>query len=121
MSEDTDIEIEIQPREHGFSTTIDVGGVPHKIEFKDVVSADDTDCYGVTDVRDWEITISAKLERHRQAYILFHEIIHAGLGVTGHSENMKEGEEEALVVALTNMLWPLVDFRPEIEDKIWLD
>ncbi len=38
---------------------------------------------------------------------LFHEIIHAALYLSGHSESLKAKKEEAIVLALENALAPL--------------
>lgn len=40
---------------------------------------------------------------------LFHECIHASLDVAGHTANLSEGLEEAIVVCIENALYPLIE------------
>jgi len=52
----------------------------------------------VLDEEGWEAT-------------LFHELVHAVLSITGHTETLGEKAEEAIVRALEHGLAPLVRFR----------
>jgi Zn-dependent peptidase ImmA (M78 family) len=67
--------------------------------------------YGDCDVQQRKIRINSAKSLEKQWETLFHEVIHAILGISGHSELLKEDGEEALTRLLEHQLWPLVDFR----------
>lgn len=69
------------------------------------------DRYGDCDVTKRKIRIDPTEPLDRQWETLFHETIHAVLGLSGYSELLKDDLEEALVVLLQHQLWPLLDFR----------
>jgi Zn-dependent peptidase ImmA (M78 family) len=67
--------------------------------------------YGDCDVQQRKIRINSSKSSEKQWETLFHEVIHAILGISGHSELLKEDGEEALTRLLEHQLWPLVEFR----------
>lgn len=70
------------------------------------VKLDDGD-YG--DYKDMNIRINSSLtcpELIRST--LLHEVMHAVLDITGHSHRFRENDEEAIVYALENGIYPLL-------------
>jgi hypothetical protein len=101
-------------REHGDSGRIFIGGVPFVVKFQDQVFFDGDECDGLTHGAREEIEISSRLPAHRQLRVLFHEVVHSALHVSGQTENLTSSQEEAVVSALEYKLWGIVEFRPEI-------
>lgn len=60
------------------------------------------DLYGYFQSDPMRIVIKSDLDNWKS--VLTHEVIHAILFISGHSQNMEEKEEEALVMALENGL-----------------
>jgi hypothetical protein len=75
----------------------------------DLVALEDK--YGDCDIAERKIRINPDKPLDLQWQTLFHEVCHAVLGIGGLAEMLDEKEEEAIVLALDNLLWPLVDFR----------
>lgn len=82
-------------------------GVPFSIEWGVPLSDGD---WGETLVLDRKIRIGVVADTpEKRAYTLFHELVHCVLGLSGHAERFPaEADEEALVVALENGLFPLL-------------
>ncbi len=108
----------IKPKSHKDSYTLPIGGVPFKVSFQDKVFDEGDECDGLTSGSEEKIEICSTLPGHKQARVTFHEIIHSCLHVGGVTQILKGDQEEAVVQCLEYMLWPLVDLRPEIKDKL---
>jgi len=113
-----EVSLEIIPKFHGELHSLDIGGVPFNIRFQDQLFVEGDECDGVCHGAREEIEISSRMAGHRQARTLFHEIIHACFVTGGISQILKEDVEEAIVQCLEYKLWPIVDFRPEIKDRL---
>lgn len=101
---------------------ITIGGKKIRIEYPDVIpgdTAEEGDLSGDTQVLVRRVRISKTQNKSPEDIIstLFHEILHVAIGLTGHSEVLKSGEEEALVYALENMLGGLFVFHPMAQIK----
>lgn len=94
-----------------------VGGYPIKIDYKEQLVDDDNEHYSGEMVKykhQMNISKAAHTKNPRKLFsTIFHELIHTALEITGHSEGMKEEDEEKLVYAIENMLAPLLCFNPE--------
>ena len=89
-------------------SSIVIGGIRFKIKYVKDLKEPDSHLHGDTDVQAKLIRINSSDSPAEQAQTLFHEVMHVALHVTGHSENMTEQFEESIVLALDNMLWPIL-------------
>ena len=69
------------------------------------------DKHGECDVAGRKIRINSESSLEMKWHTLFHEVLHAVLGIAGLSEILEEKVEEAVVLSLDHLLWPLVEFR----------
>lgn len=82
---------------------------------------DDLRCFGETDTHDRSIALFTRPHedyptRGPVEQTLLHEVLHAILHVSGTSNLLPGGTEEAVVTALEHGLWPLMQsglFKPK--------
>lgn len=86
-----------------------IGNIPFKVEYVEKVS--DNDDYGETDGHERKIRIKAALKGLTLHRTIAHEALHAALHVSGQTELMSDRQEEALVVALENLLAHCFDIK----------
>jgi len=95
-------------------STITVGGMKFKIEFKEM------DDYGEMDFDKKIISIRKGLSIEDQLDTLIHEVHHAALGISGLSNILDcENTEEALVRIVDYMVIPIVkeEYKKYINSK----
>jgi len=95
-------------------STITVGGMKFKIEFKEM------DDYGEMDFDKRIISIRKGLSIEDQLDTLIHEVHHAALGISGLSNILDcENTEEALVRIVDYMVIPIVkeEYKKYINSK----
>jgi len=100
-------------------SSIFIKGTPFDIIYEDVVTDGDEkeELYGLTDVQAlWiKISLSKNTTEELLQKTLFHEVIHATLGMGGQGDTIGDEKiEEGIVVCLENGLWQLMDFRKGI-------
>lgn len=83
---------------------IDVAGIPVQVEYKPL-----DDSGGEWHQSDRRIVIDSKLPAEKRRAVLFHELCHAALDLPGLSELLNSKAEEAIVIALENILLPAWD------------
>ena len=96
-----------------------VGGKAVRAVYLDAM---DGDIYGDVSVDGRLIRINKARHKDEKAVFttLFHELCHFAFGVTGHSAEWTDAQEEPLVYALENMLANLFVFSPAAPIK-WRD
>ncbi len=82
-----------------------VGGVDFKVLVAPIDA--DLDSLGHTKIHEKTITIDASLVGQDKDRVLFHEMIHAALGVSGWDAYLKEDKDEGIVTALEMLLFPI--------------
>lgn len=90
--------------------SVNVFGIKFTIEYPpDLRDTDGSACCGITDGPDHRIQICSTLNQTQEQVdsTLLHEICHAALYLTGHTEILGEKQEEALVLMFENALAPL--------------
>lgn len=95
----------------GFPSSVQVFGHKVRIVYCHVMPKTLTDSFGVTYFDTKRIYISLEQPRDEMERTLFHEFCHMVLFLSGHSFNMKEDDEEAVVRALEHGLYPLYKRR----------
>jgi len=90
-------------------TKVSILGVPFTIEYRTDLKCDGEDVMGLTtgSERKISICVSKNDSPEKIESVLAHEIMHAILYVTGHSETIDEKVEEAVVLALEHGLTQL--------------
>lgn len=68
---------------------------------------------GETDITNFKIYIAKDcVTKESDLFpIILHEFCHLAWAITGHTQSLKDGQEEPLVYALENMLAPLLSIR----------
>ena len=82
-------------------------GVPHVVKYVDKIKGVDGEIvYGMYHQRDRVIEIATNPQHSQETLLatLLHECIHGILYLSGHSEELDGGKEEALVIALEHGL-----------------
>lgn len=94
--------------------TVSVGGFKFRVEYPDAIPDESGDLSGNCTVSTLTIKISKTQNPTPEIVLrtLFHELVHAALGLTGHSEMLGEKHEEGITYALENMLAGLFVFSP---------
>lgn len=88
-----------------------IAGVPLDIDYIDDPHLGDTDVDGFYCGTSNKIVIDSEQSKTKQQQTLFHELLHAALDKTGASELISDEVEHAIIVALENHVWPLLQFR----------
>jgi Zn-dependent peptidase ImmA (M78 family) len=85
---------------------VTVMGVAFEVKFKEKLTEDGDECYGLTDgaARTIEISTALNKTEDMKASTLVHEYCHAVLYVTGQSETLTTEQEEGLVIAFEHAL-----------------
>lgn len=60
--------------------------------------------------QDMAITLNTNRKAHWNKRVLFHEVLHAVLAISGITNLLSTNTEEAIVECLENNLWPLIKF-----------
>jgi len=76
----------------------------HRLKVIHEPLAESDEVWGKFDSDTMTIHLCDSLTPDRRESVLLHEVIHAALFITGHSELMEERKEEALVLALEHAL-----------------
>lgn len=97
--------------------TIQIAGKKIKISF----DADDAN-WGEYSYDDYNIKLRKEICTNQNlsklGTTIFHEVVHCILGVSGLNEIMDERQEEGIVRALENHLYPLLPIFVDIEAKV---
>jgi hypothetical protein len=68
----------------------------------------DDECDGLTHFNDRLIEIHAGLKIPEQYQVLFHELMHAGLAITGTKTLTNDRDEELIIRAIEYSVWPVL-------------
>lgn len=101
--------------------SVPVMGQKYSIEYYDNIKTDDKeDVYGDTDKGKKRIRIDLSNNKSQSLVrsTLLHEVLHAILSQSGLDNLLTDEVEEAIVVAIEHGLFPLVEFRPSIWERI---
>jgi len=69
--------------------------------------------YGETQIEERIIKININRSKKTWKATLLHEVVHAGLGLTGRAESMTGDDEESIVIFMENLLEDFVEFDSE--------
>lgn len=99
----------MERRTSGLPKSVMILGQRFKVKVEDLMT--EHSLYGSTVAREQIIKVDKALSSEQQRQTLFHECVHAALGVSGVTEVLSSKDidiEEAVVTAIENGLWPLV-------------
>lgn len=68
----------------------------------------DENCDGLTHFDDRLIEVCADLPKPEQYQVFFHELMHAGLSITGVKALTTEVNEEIIIRAIEYTVWPVL-------------
>lgn len=85
---------------------IPVGGLKWAVSIApDLKDDEGNKCHGLTDTDKSTIYINPDQSLEEQWQTLFHEATHAAFFMGGHSQELEENKEEALIRCVESLLW----------------
>jgi hypothetical protein len=101
-------------RKPGLPASLKILGATFRVEVCDLEDPATEVLFGTCDVDKRVIRINKNVSAADARKTLFHESLHAALGIAGLDHSLPGPLEESVVVCLENAMWPLLRMKWEL-------